>query len=98
VGTLNFKGLSAGSYQTRFFFNDGCTLEVSCDFTVEQQQDQEKAAVDHTGHPAGECGYLVCSATAFFSTCYSPCRAGQFGYLSGRLSKLLWLPAKDYTA
>jgi len=34
-GTLNFDGLSAGSYQARFFFNDGYTLKASYGFTVE---------------------------------------------------------------
>ena len=34
-GTLNFNGLSAGSYQARLHFYDGYTIEASCDFTVE---------------------------------------------------------------
>ena len=34
-GTLNFNGLSAGSYQARLHFNDGYTIDASCDFTVE---------------------------------------------------------------
>ncbi len=33
--TVNFNGLSAGSYQARFFFNDNYTLQASYDFTVE---------------------------------------------------------------
>jgi hypothetical protein len=34
-GTLYFNGLAAGSYEARLHFNDGYTVEASCDITIE---------------------------------------------------------------